>query len=247
MTQHAPFLTTRWSLVLSSKGKTVEAKRALGELCTAYWYPLFVQAKRGGPSDEDASDVVQGFITSLLEGGGLEGAEPSGGRFRSYLRGALRHYVLNLHRASRAARQDGGPVQSLNNDAFPAGLADAARRYDGSRSADLSPEEAFDRAWAQELIHAAKERLRSEYEGRGKALVFEMLEDTLDGSPGKQTHADRAATIGCTVGAVKVASHRLRARLGELIRAEVSHTIEQPGDLNEELAVLIQALRRKVE
>ena len=247
MSQGAPFLTTRWSLVLSSRGSTVEAKRALDELCVAYWFPLFVHAKQAGQSDGDARETVQGFIAQLLEGGGLDGAEPSGGRFRAYLQGALRNFSMNQRRAGRAAKRDGGPVESLGSPTLPMELAEAARRYDGSRSAELSPEDAFDRAWAEELIGAATSRLRGEYEERGKGLVFETLEDTLDGSSGALTHAERAAAIGCTVGAVKVAAHRLRARLGELIRAEVSHTIERPETLEDELGILVRALRGKVE
>ncbi len=246
MNPGAPFLTTRWSLVLSTRGRSVEAKRALDELCVGYWFPLFVHAKQGGLSDEEARDTVQGFLAALLEGRGLDGAVPEGGRFRSYLLGALRHFSLAQHRAQRAAKRDGGQIASLGSPAAPMDVAEAAKRYDGTSSAQLSPEEAFDRAWAQQLIAAATARLRAEYEERGKLAVFTALEDTLDGSPGAHTHAQRAAAIGCTIGAVKVSAHRLRARLGELIRAEVSHTIQEPDALEDELKLLIQALRGKV-
>ena len=74
MGQGASFRTTRWSLVLSTRGSTVEAKRALDELCVTYWYPLYVHAMRSGQSDGEAHETVQGFVAQLLEGGGLDRA-----------------------------------------------------------------------------------------------------------------------------------------------------------------------------
>ena len=239
----AYFRTTRWSLVLSTRGESAEAQRALGELCTEYWYPLFVYARQSGLSEDDASETVQSFVAQLLEGGQLDGADSAEGRFRAYLVGALRHFSLGQYRASRSARRDGGTIQSLGSSALSLSAKEAARRYDGSCSSELSPAEAFDRAWAQQVIAAATARLRDEYTARGKGAVFAALEDTLDGGPSAQSHAERAEAIGCTVGAIKVSAHRLRARLGELIRAEVVQTLQDPDALGEELGVLIQALR----
>lgn len=243
MNPGAPFRTTRWSLILSTRGDSTEARRALDELCVAYWFPLFVHARQSGLSDDDARELVQGFTAQLLERGGLDGAAPEEGRFRAYLLGAMRHYSASVHRASRTARRDGGTIQSIGGAGLPIDVSDAAARYDGSRTGDLTPSEAFDRAWAEQVIAAARARLRMEYQERGKDAVFVALEDTLDGGSGTRSHEARAAEIGCTVGAVKVSAHRLRARLGELIRAEVSHTLDQADDLEDELSLLIQALR----
>ena len=41
------FLTTRWSLVLRARaGTTTEAHKALDDLCSAYWYPVYAYIRR---------------------------------------------------------------------------------------------------------------------------------------------------------------------------------------------------------
>ena len=46
-----------------------------------------------------------------------------------------------------------------------------------------------------------------------------------------------------SAGAVQVAVHRLRKRYGELLRAEIAHTVSHPGEIDEELHHLFTALR----
>jgi RNA polymerase sigma-70 factor (ECF subfamily) len=45
--------------------------------------------------------------------------------------------------------------------------------------------------------------------------------------------------------AVKVALHRLRRRLGELVREQVLATLADPGELEEELGRLLEALAQR--
>ena len=45
-------------------------------------------------------------------------------------------------------------------------------------------------------------------------------------------------------GAVKVAVHRLRRRIRELLSEEVGHTVEDPGAIGEEIRDLFAALSR---
>lgn len=233
-------MTTRWSLVIATKGESEESQRALAELCEAYWFPLFVHARRSGLREADAQDVVQGLLTDLVaRGGGLDGADPEKGRFRGYLLGALRHYMGGEVRAGRALKRGGGAVLSLQAAGAEASVA---ARYRGLSVDDLSPEAAFDRAWALELIRSCRDRLRSEYEARGRLAVFEALEDTLDGGQGAKTYAERADALDCSLGALKVTAHRLRTRLGELIRAEVAETVSDPRDVDAELGLLVAAL-----
>ncbi|MEM8712886.1 MAG: hypothetical protein AAGG01_18195, partial [Planctomycetota bacterium] len=195
-------MTTRWSLVLQSGAESGEAKRALDELCAAYAHPLLVHARRSGMGEEEASDAVQGFLVQLLERGGLEGADPSRGRFRAYLLGAFAHFTRSEARAARTLKRGGGEaVVSLD--------AAALRSYDEAAYRDLSPEAAFDRAWAHEVIRAARMKLAREYESRGRGPIFAVLEDTLDGGAGGATYAERAAALDCSTGAAKVAAHRM--------------------------------------
>ena len=64
----SPFPTTRWTLISNSTGDNLdEAREAFGELCGAYWYPLFAYLRRKG---EPAGEVGQFFmILGLLSAG----------------------------------------------------------------------------------------------------------------------------------------------------------------------------------
>jgi RNA polymerase sigma-70 factor (ECF subfamily) len=43
--------------------------------------------------------------------------------------------------------------------------------------------------------------------------------------------------------AAKVAVHRLRQRVGELLRSEIAHTVESPAEVDDEVRALFEALR----
>ena len=58
------FPQTRWSMVLEAQARD---PAALGELCRAYWYPLYCYARRLTSSPEDAEDLTQGFFAMLLQ------------------------------------------------------------------------------------------------------------------------------------------------------------------------------------
>jgi len=56
----ARFPTTHWSRVVTAGDPNAPgAEAALGELCAAYWYPLYAFIRRQGRSPEDAADLTQ--------------------------------------------------------------------------------------------------------------------------------------------------------------------------------------------
>ena len=98
------FATTHWSVVLSAGGdQSSEAERALSTLCTNYWFPLYAFVRRSGHSAEDAEDLTQEFFARLLADNYLADADRERGRFRSFLLGAMKHFLAN-ERRRRALR-----------------------------------------------------------------------------------------------------------------------------------------------
>src|SRR5262245_46261203 len=89
------FATTRWTRILEAQGPSEEARQALGDLCAAYYAPVVAFLSRTVPDAESARDLAHDFFAHLLSHQGLNGADPSRGRFRSYLLGAVRHFVAN--------------------------------------------------------------------------------------------------------------------------------------------------------
>src|ERR1019366_4911838 len=93
----AGFPTTHWGRVLRAGAPTDrEGRDALEQLCRAYWYPLYAFARRQGLDREGAGDLVQGFLTDLIERRDLAKADPSRGRFRSFLKTACSHFLSHV-------------------------------------------------------------------------------------------------------------------------------------------------------
>ncbi len=90
------FPTTHWSVVLAAndRGSPQEAA-ALGGLCGTYWYPIYAYVRRQGHSPEDAQDLTQEFSARILARNYLAGVDRERGRFRSYLLGALNHFLAD--------------------------------------------------------------------------------------------------------------------------------------------------------
>ena len=234
------FATTHWSLVAAARpdeASRTGVRAALEQLCRAYWYPLYAFVRYRGYSSDEAQDLTQAFFVSIIEKGGFISADPERGRFRSYLLGAMKHFLANeWHRAQ--AKKRGGGVTVLDLDAL-----DPEARYALTQAEPADPDAAFDRAWAQESIARAMERLRAESEGRGKGELFAALRGSLTGD--EPTRHETAERLGMTEGAVKVAVHRLRQRYRELLRAEIAETIADPADVEVEMRHLVAALRGK--
>ena len=173
------FRTTRWTVIrTAARAPSTEAEAALEELCTAYWYPLYAFVRRQGHGVDDARDLTQGFFASFIAGDYLEGLDPERGRFRSYLLGALRHFMANERERGRAQKRGG------DRRAIALELDEAERRYAVEPVDEASPERLFERRWALTLLERTLERLRAEQERRGRGPVFERLARFLDGGEG---------------------------------------------------------------
>ncbi len=221
----------------AGEASQTHARKALEELCRAYWYPLYAFVRNRGYSSSDAQDLTQSFFTRIIETGGFASADPERGRFRSYLLGALKHFLANeWHRAQALKR--GGGVTFLELDAL-----DPEARYALEPAQSTDPDAGFDREWAQELTARAMEELRAESKASGKGELFEALKGSLIGE--EPARSETAARLGTTVGAAKVAVHRLRQRYREILRAEIAETVSDPSDIDDEMRYLVAALRRQ--
>lgn len=237
--RRAAFDTTRWSLVLrAGAGVGAGARAAREELCATYWYPLYAWLRRGGEDAHAAADLVQGFFTELLARGDLEGLEEQGGRFRAFLRVALRRHVTRV-RESAQARKRGGDVEHAPL-AFDAD--DAERRYAREPAHGETPERLYERAFALELLASTLAGLRAEEVAAGRGERFARLEPFLSGEPPAGGHAALAAELGTTTNALELAVTRLRRRWRAALTAAVARLVERPQDVEDEFALLLAAL-----
>lgn len=236
-TEPRRFVTTHWSLVLAAAaGESSAAANALEHLCRTYWYPLYAFCRRKGHDAEESADLTQEFLTRLLEKNFLSHADPSRGRFRTFLLTALERFLINEWTRSRRQKRGGGRT-SISLDAVA-----AEDRYRLEPVETMTAERVYERRWAMTLLEQAMARLSDECSASGKGALFEAVKATLSGQAGDSPHDGAAARLGMTEGAVKTAVHRLRRRYGELVRAEIAQTVADPTDVEEEIRHLFTAL-----
>jgi RNA polymerase sigma factor (sigma-70 family) len=231
------FVTTHWTVVLAAgRVGSPQADVALEELCRTYWYPLYAYVRRHGRSREDAEDLTQGFFARLLEKNYLEGISSEGGRFRSFLLVALKRFLANEWDRANSQKRGGG-VSPLSLD-----WQDAENRYQITPANHLSPDKLFDRAWATVVLERVITRLRDEHYGEGKGDSYERLKPFLMTGKGEVPYAKAAADLKMSEGAVRVSVHRIRKRYRELLREEITQTLANPGQAEEEMLALFSAL-----
>jgi hypothetical protein len=100
----------------------------------------------------------------------------------------------------------------------------------------LTAEKIFDARWAMTFLDGAIGRLREEYAAQGKTSTFEMLKPFADPINSKVALCNEQVSnaLHVSVGSAKTLIHRLRE--------EVTRTVSDPGEVEEEIHSLCEAL-----
>ena|ERR1017187_596487 len=226
------FEATRWSVVSRAKD---QSSTALASLFEQYRRPLLVFLLSRGHNPDDAEDFVQGFCNHLLSRDFLARVEPEKGRFRTFLLTALQNYIRDEVSRVNAGKRGGGlppvPLDETGEESEP---------IHSLASPQAAPDREYDKAWARMVLDHALERMQEECVHGGHGALWQALEPALYDDAEASRYGAIAERLGTTEGAVKVAAHRIRARLRRLIRDEVLQTVTSPEDLEEELAYLVR-------
>jgi RNA polymerase sigma-70 factor (ECF subfamily) len=233
--QQHDFATTRWSLIAAVRESSVESRDALASLCETYWYPLYAYVRRKGHQAAEAQDLTQSFFAELLEKERFQLADRERGRFRSFLLASLNNFIANQWRRDNAEKR-GGRSTLLSIDV---GTGEA--RYLHEPSHEITAERIFERRWAMTLLEQTVSRLSDEYTRSDKSDLFEALKGHL-GQGTTTPYREVAERLGMSETAVKVAAHRMRKRCGQILREEISHTVNDPGAVDAELQQLFAAV-----
>jgi DNA-directed RNA polymerase specialized sigma24 family protein len=233
------FLTTRWTRVVAARGQSPDSRQALSDLCALNYAPVLRFLRSSGHDADEAHELTHEFFSNVLEHRSLDGGDPGRGRFRSYLLGALKHFVANrrVHdsRLKRGAGAESLPLESGADTHH--GLVPAALRTE-TRDA------LFDREWALAVIERSLAFIEEESVVAGSRETFRALKPWLSAGATPPTQAAISARLGMSEGALKVAIHRLRKRFREVIRGEVAQTLHDPAELDAEMQHLIAVLSR---
>lgn len=231
----ADFQTTHWSLVYGARGD----RSGLEHLLRMYWGPVYAFIRRQGYGGHDASDLTQDFLAQVVIGRDIVGkADPSRGRFRSFLKQALRNFLIDQHRTHRHSK--GGILGPGGLPTLP--LPDDDRHIDDRAfSEELSRE--FDREWAATIVQltiqrcedaARREGLQSHWE----AFAANILQPTLYRSQPIELE-ELAKRVGAA-DATQVSNmlQTMKRRFRRTLREVVGETVASPQQIEEELAEL---------
>lgn len=209
------FHTTSWTLLRSSR--SLESLNALVEI---YWKPLYFFVREQGYDNETAKDVVQEFLATLIERDAFLKADPARGRFRTYLLSALSNFLKDQTRGQLRQKRGGG--RSILSLDFVLG----EKEYQLEARSGDAPEQILGRSWARSLWT----RCLSELEGDPAHLdAFRMYLRDAD-------YEEICARTGLSTSAAKVAVHRLKERLRDLLIGYLAPTAADEAELQADLA-----------
>ncbi len=225
----------------SARSDSPTRQASLDKLVRRYWGAMLAKARAVGLSEPDAHDAIQGFVADvILERNMLATADPDRGRFRGLLSRSLANYLRDRNRRLNAAKRR--PIDA-RVDSFLEGDLPVSRSSD-------DPETAFTRHWVATVIRSAIGRVRHEFEASGRTVEWRILEARLvqplvDGSspvPYLALVEELSLRDVPKAAAILVVGKRA---LGRAIIEEVSQTVEDPGEVSNEIQDLLNMLEVK--
>lgn len=176
----------------------------------------------------------------VFEGDLLSLADPDRGRFRSLLLKALQNFLRDNYDRCKAEKRGGGKEFVPWND----WMAEAPSQFSTStRELQNWPaEKIFDLRWATTVTEQALRRLADECENFGRRRMFSALSEYLTSDRSDVSYANLSVSLGVPESSVKRLLHHLRARYRVILRDEVSQTVENAEDVNDEIRYLCAVL-----
>jgi DNA-directed RNA polymerase specialized sigma24 family protein len=237
------FQTTHWTQVIAARGKSPAAKQALRELSEIYYGPveLFIRRYRG--DCQDARDLTHEFFAKLLEGNSLDNVDRMRGRFRTYLLGAVKHFLADQEDRDQTLKRGGGQtLRSLDQPSPDHSATDVTGPLAITDPHGFPPDAFFDRQWALAVVEQAMLILRAEAEANNELARFDVLQRWLVTPEDRSTAVTAARSLELTDGAFKVAVHRLRKRFRQLVVNRIAATVHDPAEVQDELNYLVGAI-----
>jgi RNA polymerase sigma-70 factor (ECF subfamily) len=214
------------------------SNEALSELCRIYWRPLYLFLRGEGIGAEDAQDLTQGFFAHLIESRAYARADPDKGRFRSFLLGALKHFVAHARAHDRTQKRGGGMILAQLDTAA---IAEADARALGGHA--WSAERLYEREWAETLLRQALDRLAEECALAGKEELFKQLNSHLTvTSEAAVPYEEMSLRLSRPIATLRSDVARLRLRYRTILREEVRGTVAEASEVDAELRHLCEVL-----
>src|SRR5262249_708538 len=194
--------------------------------------------RRDGHSPVDAQDLTQGFSADFIADRSYVRADREKGHFRSFLLGALKHFVADVRKEAQAQKRGGGKFfQSLDE----AALKEIEAQISSGWAA--MPDVSYERAWAITLLRQTSESLAEECASTGKSKLYELFKPYLVvDSEESVPYLEISARLSRPIATLRSDLGRLRARYRAILREEVSGTVATPEEVDDELRYLCRVM-----
>ncbi len=118
----------------------------------------------------------------------MKNVQPGNGKFRSFLLKSLKNFCVNTHAKAGKARRKGSiySLDEINREEEQFFQASDSR----------TPEQIFDRRWAESLMQQAIDRLEEEYLEGGKGDLYSELKEIQNGERDGCTYAKVGERLG---------------------------------------------------
>lgn len=226
------FTRTRWSLVRRLQStRTAEAGVALTELAVRYGYPVYAYVRRCGHGPHAAEAITHAFLQQAAADLRDDRNAPAS-RFREWLLVRLNAFLSG----DWMAETGDAPLPDM-----PA-AEELEERNCGEHESGESPEQAYRRSFALEILARSLGRLRAEAADTGRLEMCELLESFLAHDPLPGEYDELSGRLHVRPLALVLALKRLRERFRELVREELADTVASAGDMAAEQQEMLGAL-----
>lgn len=198
----------------------------LSALLERYWGPIRGYVRALGWDQPE--DLTQDFVGWVLESDFLARADRERGRFRAFVKIAVKRFLIDEARRRASAKRGGGRLRALAEE---------------PPAASEPPAEALDRAWRAQLIEGALSSLEDGYRCEGREAVFAVFRAWyVDDAP--TNHALLAMRHGVPQTTISNWLRHAKGRFREVLRQRVLDTVHSPEALVDELAWLVEVSGR---
>lgn len=231
------FPPTDWTKILDAGSQLDEARQSsLNFIAERYWRPVFYYVRSRGFDPSQTADLTQSFFLMCIEKGIIAQADPSRGRFRSFLLTAIKHFLSNVVRDAHAQKRNPPqgfvPAHELGTDEGPYLVP-----FDNE-----NPEVVFYRTWNSDLVLRVLKALESEYSTAGKTAHLKLFREVIINPALHGLEAPSVKELAMQLGLTEKEAHNrlltTRRAYQRLLREEI-HSF---ASSEEEVAVEIQDL-----
>lgn len=235
------FLTTHWSLIDGANEGQVEERTLISLLLHRYWKPVYCFLRRKGYRNEEAKDLTQEFFHEVVLNRRLASrADPSQGRFRSFLLHALDQFLIDCLRKEsakkRIPREKLVSLEYVDDRELPQTLATG------------SPEDCFNYTWKSSILDQTLEIVKAGCLEQGLDIHWHIFEARVLKPIFQKTSAASMKEMCDRYGIASesTASNMLvtvKRRFRTVLRRLLRDTVRSEGDVDGELKEMLSLFR----